>query len=99
MKGVGSWYIGVCLAQSVWSLVFALEWLFLSWVAMLTILVGLLLIVIQFAVQEALTVDVIPKAQQRIDFWTLQFPFQPTTLAPWTITGTELVQEFLQSYC
>lgn len=75
LKGVGYWYVLVCAAQAIWSVVFALEWIVLSLVAMLTILVGLLVICIQFSFWDALTVDVTSAQQQRRDFWSFQFPF------------------------
>lgn len=45
IKGVGYGYVLVCLAQSAWSLVFALEWIPASLVAMLSILVALVWVV------------------------------------------------------
>lgn len=43
IKGVGYWYLFVCVAQCTWSLVFANEWIEVSLAAMLSILVGLVI--------------------------------------------------------
>lgn len=49
IRGVGYWYVWVCVAQCTWSIVFAYELIEVSLGAMLAILVGLAAIVQRFA--------------------------------------------------
>lgn len=66
-RGVGWYWIGVCLAQCGWTVAFAMEIIWLSLVAMLSILVFLLLIVVtQYRIQTSVSLK---------DYILLKWPF------------------------
>lgn len=69
-EGVKWYYLGVCVAQILWTIFFSMEYIGASLLAMLSILVFLLLIVrSQYRAVELCDVP-------RRDFWLLQFPFE-----------------------
>jgi Caspase domain len=66
-NGVGWYYIGVCLAQIGWTIAFSYEIIWLSLVAMLSILFFLIRIVVaQYNVQRTVSL---------CEYWLLKFPF------------------------
>jgi benzodiazapine receptor len=67
IKGVGYWYVAVCVAQCAWSIVFANEWIEASLGAMLSILVGLVVIV------QNITAVPLDSSWK---YWGFKFPFQ-----------------------
>jgi len=67
VKGVGYWYVAVCVAQCAWSVVFAQEWIEASLAAMLSILIGLVVILPKI---DAIPLDATWK------YWGFKFPFQ-----------------------
>jgi hypothetical protein len=71
-RGVGWNYVFVCLAQIVWSFVFAYEYIELSVVAMITILIFLVRTVLSQIKVVSEEDELITTAR---DYWLLQFPF------------------------
>lgn len=66
IKGVGFWYVAVCVAQCAWSIFFAQEWIEASLGAMLSILLALVMIVSK---QESVNAS-------WKQYWGFQFPFE-----------------------
>jgi benzodiazapine receptor len=71
-KGVGWNYVFVCLAQIVWSFVFAYEYIEVSVVAMITILIFLVRTVLS-QIKVVSNEDELTTSTR--DYWLLQFPF------------------------
>lgn len=71
-RGLGWSYVIVCLAQIVWSFFFAYEYIELSVVAMICILVFLVRTVVN---QTKVVVEEEETATSTRDFWLLRFPF------------------------
>ena len=74
-KGVGYWYVATCVAQCAWSIAFSQEWILASFVAMVSILVSLVMILIK----SSSSVKAASEQQTEssvASFWGFQFPFQ-----------------------
>ncbi len=67
IKGVGYWYVLVCVAQCAWSVIFANEWIEASLAAMLSILVALVV-----TTQKLSSV----KLDSSWKYWGFKFPLQ-----------------------
>lgn len=73
VKGVGYSYVGVCVAQAIWSIAFEFEQIILSLIAMLTILFFLLRIVNQLYKVRIDNEE--EEDSKRRDYWLTVFPF------------------------
>ena len=69
VKGVGYGFAGACLAQAAWTVVFSLERIGLSMIAMLGILAPLLSVVVRMKTSSVTTATT-------SGYWLLKFPFE-----------------------